>query len=94
MIRDRMSADDAETIAVAGLGFLAGRPEHLARFLAETGIGPHSIRAAAADPGFLAGVLAFLMNDEALLLEFTEHARLRPTLVAVAHHRLEAGTAE
>ncbi|MEJ1158787.1 DUF3572 domain-containing protein [Prosthecomicrobium sp. N25] len=88
MARESLSADDAEKIAVSALGFLAGRPEHLGRFLAETGLGPETIRAAASDPRFLAAVLAFLMGDEAVLLEFTEALRLRPTLVAIAHHRL------
>lgn len=84
-----MTADDAERIAIAGLGFLAERPDQIARFLAETGIGPESLRAAASDAGFLAAVLDFLMNDESLLLAFTESARIRPTLIAVAHHRLD-----
>jgi hypothetical protein len=93
MARDSLSTEDAEAIAVSALGFLAGRPEHLGRFLAETGIGPESIRAAAGDPNFLAGILSFLMSDDAVLLEFTEAAKIRPTLIAIAHHRL-AGAAE
>ncbi|KPL51045.1 DUF3572 domain-containing protein [Prosthecomicrobium hirschii] len=83
-----MNHDEAEGIAIAALGFLAERPEHLGRFLAESGIGPETLRVAATDPGFLAGILDFLMNDESLLLEFTENRRLRPLMVAAAHHRL------
>lgn len=92
MSRDRLTLDEAEQIAIAGLAFLAERPEHLARFLALSGIGPETLRAAAADPGFLAGILDFLMNDESMLLEFTETHRLRPMLVAVAHHRLDGSS--
>src|SRR5262249_36350748 len=44
-------------LAVAALGFIAAEPERLGRFLALSGIGPDSIRAAAREPQFLAGVL-------------------------------------
>lgn len=86
-----MSGDDAEKIAIAGLAFLAENPDHLARFLAATGIGPETLRAAAADPAFLAGILEFLMSDDSLLVEFAERQGLRPTLIAIAHHRLDTG---
>jgi len=42
----------AEHLAIAALGFIAGEPERLGRFLAITGIGPDSIRAAAREPQF------------------------------------------
>jgi hypothetical protein len=89
--RDALSTDEAEGLAIDALRFMAGEPEYLARFLAETGIGPDTLRTAASDPGFLAGVLEFVMSDETLLLTFVEHKRIRPTLVAVARHRLDRG---
>ena len=56
--RDKQSTqDDAEALAIAALSFIASEPERLGRFLALTGIGPESLRAAARDPGFLVGVL-------------------------------------
>src|SRR5258705_10938678 len=60
----------AEDLAIAALGFIAGEPERLGRFLAMTGIGPDSIRAAAREPQFLLGVLDHLAADEPLLLAF------------------------
>lgn len=84
----RLSADDAEEIAIQGLAFLAGEPESLGRFLALTGIGPADLRTASAEPGFLAGVLEFFLEDEALLLAFATHANLRPTMVAAARFSL------
>ena len=36
--RERQAA--AEELAIAALGFIAGEPEQLGRFLAMTGIGP------------------------------------------------------
>ncbi|AXS40874.1 DUF3572 domain-containing protein [Breoghania sp. L-A4] len=89
-----MTPEEAEIIAVEALGFLAREPEHLGRFLAVTGIGPHAIRDVAGEPGFLAGVLEFLMSDETLLLAFTENARLRPTMIAAARYRLAGDPAD
>ncbi len=64
--------------------FLAAEPERLGRFLAVTGIGPEAIRAAAAEPNFLAGVVEHVIGDERLLLEFAAHAQINPAEVARA----------
>ena len=65
----------AEALAITALSFIAAEPERLGRFLAVTGIGPDSIRQAAREPHFLAGVLDHLAGDERLLMDFaTEHA--------------------
>jgi uncharacterized protein DUF3572 len=74
----------AETLAVQAFTYLAGDPDRLGRFLALTGIGPERIRAAAAEPGFFAGVLDHIMSDEALLLGFADHAGIDPATVARA----------
>ena len=68
----------AEAVAIQALTFIAGDPERLGRFLAVTGIGPAEIRAASGDPGFLTGVLEYLISDEALLTAFATEAGLRP----------------
>ena len=83
-----LSPQEAEAIAVEALSYIAREPDHLGRFLAFSGLGPETLRDAAAEPGFLAGVLEFLMSDESMLLAFTENARIRPTIIAVAHFRL------
>lgn len=66
----RMDTNAAEAIAVAALGFVAADPVLLPRFLAVTGIEAARIRRAAAEPGFLAGVLQFLMAHEPTLTAF------------------------
>jgi Protein of unknown function (DUF3572) len=68
----------AETLAIQALSFLATDPDQLSRFLALSGIGPGSIRAAAAQPEFLAGVLAHLAQDDALLVRFAAEAGVEP----------------
>jgi hypothetical protein len=68
----------AETLAIAALGFIATDPERLSRFLAMTGINPDSIRSAARNPRFLAGVLEYLVADESLLLDFATANAIEP----------------
>lgn len=76
--------ETAEIVAIQALSFIASEPERLGRFLAETGIGPETLRAAAKDPGFLVGVLDFLLRDEALLNAFADSSHLEPKIVSNA----------
>ena len=78
----------AEIVAVQALSFIAGDPERLGLFLAESGIGPETLRTAAADPRFLASVLDFVMRDDATVKAFSDAAKLHPTNVAAAHQAL------
>jgi hypothetical protein len=71
----------AETLAIQALSFLARDPEQLSRFLALSGIDPGAIRTAAAQPEFLAGVLAHLAQDDALLVAFAAEAGVKPATV-------------
>jgi Protein of unknown function (DUF3572) len=72
----------AEALAIAALTFIAEEPERLGRFLALSGIGPESLRAAAREPGFLLGVLDHVTNDEALLIAFSTHRGIDPAETA------------
>lgn len=78
------SQEEAETTAVAALAWLAKDPRALERFLATSGIAVHALRAAAAEPGFLAGVLDFLLADEPLLLAFCAGRGAAPEAVSAA----------
>jgi len=75
-------------MAVAALSFLAADRERLERFLSVTGLGPHNLRGAAADPGFYGSVLDHLLADEPLLLAFAAEARLKPEEIARARQTL------
>jgi Protein of unknown function (DUF3572) len=81
----------SEEIAVAALGFVAADPELLPRFLALTGIEPSAIRAAAREPGFLAGVLHFIAGHEPTLLAFAGQAGIKPEAVLAAMRLLPQG---
>ena len=78
----------AEIVAVQALSFIAGDPERLGLFLAESGIGPETLRTAATDPHFLAQVLDFEMRDDATVKAFAAASQLHPTNIAAAHQAL------
>ena len=78
----------AEIVAVQALTFLAGDPQRLGAFLAESGIGPETLRNAAADPHFLASVLDFVMRDDTTVKAFADVSQLHPTNIAAAHQAL------
>lgn len=79
---------DPDLTALQALTFIAGDPDHAGRFMALSGIEPGALRAAAADPAFLSGVLDYLVADEPLLLLFAADAGLAPEAVVDAHARL------
>jgi hypothetical protein len=78
----------AETLAIAALSFLAEEPDRLGAFLALSGIGPESLRAAAGEPHFLAGVLEHVVSNEKLLLDFAAHQGIDPFDVTRARQAL------
>ncbi len=87
------SADSARSLAVSALAFIAADSDRLNRFLNLTGLGPHNLRTAAADPAFLGSVLDYLVGDEELLVQFAAEAGLKPEAVARAHAALRGPTA-
>ena len=75
-------------LAVQALAFIAEDDSRLSGFIASTGIAVQSIRDAARDPNFLAGVLEHILADENLLLAFAEGAGIDPAEVARARQAL------
>ena len=78
----------AEIVAIQALSFVAGDPERLGLFLAESGIGPETLRSSAADPRFLVRVLDFVMRDDSTVKAFAAASQLHPTNIAAAHQAL------
>jgi hypothetical protein len=79
----------SEIVAIQALSFIASDSERLGLFLAETGIGPETLRQSAADPQFLISVLGFIMRDDATVKAFAASVDLDPTNVAAALQVLE-----
>jgi hypothetical protein len=77
-------------MAISALSFLAADRDRLERFLSVTGLAPHSLRAAAADPGFCGAVLGYLATDEALLLAFAADSGLSAEEIVCALQALDA----
>jgi hypothetical protein len=80
----RSNTANAEETAGAILGWLANEPDMLGRFLALSGVQPNQLRNAVNDPGFLAGMIDFLMGHEPTLLAFCEATGTKPETVAAA----------
>ena len=78
----------AEIVAIQALSFIAAEPARLGGFLAETGIGPETLRKSASDPKFLASVLDFVLRDDATVKAFADASQLHPTNIAAAHQAL------
>lgn len=72
-----MSPDQAETIALKALGWLAANDELLPVFLGASGASTDELAARASDPAFLGAILEFLtMNDE-WVMEFCDGAGMK-----------------
>lgn len=86
--------DSAERIALAVLGWIAGDEDRFFPFLALTGLSPESLRESASEPGFLAGVLDYVMSDEAVLIACAAALDLSPERIASAWRRLSPSEPE
>lgn len=82
------SPEEAQTLGLSALAFLAGEAPRLGRFLALTGIGPDELRAAADAPETLLAVFDHLLGDESLLLLFAASRGIAPDAIAPAREAL------
>jgi len=88
MRRRAFNSGTAQAVAVQALTFLSEDPEQLEGFLAATGLRPDTLRAAAGQPEFWAGLLDHLACDDALLIRFAQDAGLSPEDVMAARQVL------
>ena len=79
-----LSPSDSEIIALKLLEFLASDDERLGGFLGMTGTSPAALRANASRPEFLAGVLQYVLQNEALLVECAASCEIDPNLPRLA----------
>jgi hypothetical protein len=83
-----MNPENAEILALEGLGWLAGEQEAIHRFLDLSGIDGADLRAAAGSPGTAVAVLDFLLANEELLVRFCDHAGIKARDIHMARHVL------
>jgi hypothetical protein len=86
--RPPYSRQTAEMLAVQALAFIGEDDTRLGGFIASTGIAVESIRDAARESNFLAGVLEHILADENLLIAFADSAGINPAEVAGARQAL------
>ncbi len=80
----RVDQDEAETIALRALGFMAEDEDRIGAFMAETGISPDDLRDSATSAVILTAVLDYLTRDESLLLMFSANADIQPERITPA----------
>ncbi len=68
----KKSADQAETLALRALAWLAANEELLPVFMGATGVGQDDLRTRAGEPEFLGSVLDFLLMDDAWVVAFCD----------------------
>ena len=88
---DGLTADEAASIGQDAVIWLAGQPEALAAFLRASGLAHGSLRGRAADPEFLGFVLDFILGADAMVLDFSCSAGLRPEDPVRARNALAGG---
>jgi hypothetical protein len=86
-----MTPERAEILALEGLGWLAGRPDDLQRFLNLSGMDVAALREGAGTHGMSLAVIDFLMGDEPLLVAFCEDSQLDPRRMQSARFALAGG---
>ena len=80
--------EDGAQVAIEALAWLAADEVRLERFLAISGLGPHNLRRAAAEPKFLAAILDYIASNETLLILFAQESARRPEDIAAARAAL------
>ena len=78
----------AETIALKALEYLAGDEDALNQFLGATGMAAGDLMKSAGEASFLAGILDYFLQDEALLLAFAGASELAPETIVRARQHL------
>lgn len=86
-----VSADAAETLALRAIAFVAAEADLLGAFLAQSGADPSELGARLADRAFLAGVLDFVLSDDAVARAFSQSEALPPGAILAARGALPGG---
>lgn len=75
MVHNSRGADD---LAMAGLVYIAERPELVSTFLGATGLQAQDLRGMAGSPELGLHVLDFLLEDDSRVLDAAEALQIRP----------------
>ncbi len=95
MTSNRIKSDnqlETDSLCADILGWIAADDTQMSRFLALSGLSADTLRQAAAEPGFYAGVLGFLMSHEPTLIAYCDNREIPPERIAEIWQMLEAQT--
>ena len=81
--------NEAETLALAALGWALGEPARAQRLLALTGLSPEDLRARIGDRSVLAAALGFLEAHEPDLVAAADELGIPPAELVEARRMLE-----
>jgi hypothetical protein len=83
--------EDARSLAVSALTFLARDMERIERFLALTGVDPAELRGRLHETSFQLAILDHLAADEPLLMRFSQEEEIAPEMIGRARRALGGG---
>lgn len=86
-----MDKEQAETIGLQALSFLAKDEDLLGQFLANSGLSPAELKMRLKDPQLLGGVLDAILADDHVLLAFCNFSSLSPETIIKARKELPGG---
>lgn len=89
-----MTTQEAETIALQALAFLAQEDNLLSQFLTNTGLNPQDLKDHFHEPELLAGVLDTILADDSVLITFCNTVSLSPETLVRARRALPGATEE
>lgn len=87
-----MDQEQAETIALQALAFLAKDDDLLKRFLDSSGLTPQELKNRFRERDLLGGVLDMILGNDEILLSFCKAASLSPDTLVKARLALPGGT--
>lgn len=94
MPKQKLTTDEAASLALKGLYFLASDEARLTRFLQLTGIAPDELRAQAGEEATMVAVLDHLLSDQSLLLVFAAEMPVAPERVEEARVLLTGSSSQ
>ena len=86
-----MENEQAETLALRALAYIGTRDDALRGLLLQTGMAVEDLRANAASPVFLAGVMDYLLQWEDLAVDFCIDAEIKPESLGQIRRALPGG---
>lgn len=86
-----MKQEEAETLALQALAFLAKSTDLFNRFIETSGISPQELKAHLRDAEILAGVLDTILGDDSVLLSFCNAVGISPDTLIKARDTLPGG---